>query len=146
MKTIIMILLLASISQVGRADVSNYIITTTGKDGKSRVYDSKEWMVIPRKPKKKAVPKAKAACVASETLYTSKVVEVRVVQKNHLRLLGGVGPTGVGLDRNPNYVSLTRNNMLVMGVGYGRNVSERWSLESAVLTNGTALLGVGYNW
>jgi len=36
--------------------------------------------------------------------------------------------------------------MAVFGLGYGRNVSGRWSLEGEAETNGTVMVGVGYQW
>ena len=96
-----------------------------------------------QKPKPKPAPTVCPKLVVVETKEVVK--EVQTVQNNHLRLLGGVGPTGLGAS-GVNPVVFTTNRMAVFGLGYGRNVSGRWSLEGEAETNGKVMVGVGYQW
>ena len=114
------------------------------------------WVCIPpgHHKKKVAAHKHKAATPAVHTVCETKTEVVKVVvekeiaitQKNHLRLLGGVGPGGITRSSTINTITLRQSFGAVVGLGYGRNVTERWSIEVAALTNQTGLLGVGYNW
>jgi hypothetical protein len=64
------------------------------------------------------------------------VVEKRVQKKNHISLLGGMGPTRIDQPQN-NRVDLIRGP--VGGLMYQRNVSESWELGVQGQTNQTAL-------
>jgi hypothetical protein len=134
MKYLLLIMLL--VSSVAGADEK--IIRR--KNGRDVEYDPKDYVIVPRRKKKPmtSAPKPEVQKVAEK--------EIRVYQKNHARLLGGVGPTGISTLRVGDTLYMSENYNPVVGIAYGRNVSERWSVEGEALTNSTLLLGVGYNW
>jgi hypothetical protein len=104
---------------------------------------------LPRKHRKHKVI-VKHACtkqvvVVEKSVIVEKTVEVEVIRKNRLRLLGGVGPTGSTIIAAPGIVTLSRDYGLVFGLGYSRLLSQRVSLEINVLSNATGLAGVGYD-
>lgn len=75
-----------------------------------------------------------------------KRVEVpRKMLKNTIRLLGGVGPTGLSVEKKGTTAKVTEDDGVVFGLGYSRRFSERISSEINVLNNETYLLGVGFH-
>lgn len=114
-------------------------------------------MPVKRHHAKKKVQAKQPCCktvvqvvVAKETPKEVQVVKryyyVSKPQKNHLRVYGGIGPGGYSKQDANNAIILTQTYGFVMAIGYGRNISEHWSLEGVAVTNGTGLLGAGYNW
>jgi hypothetical protein len=87
------------------------------------------------KPKKKIAPP-----ILSRPLCKTKTIEPH---KNRLRLLGGLGPKTGTVSRHGNYVSLDENKGLVLGLGYDRLITNRFSIGAAALSNETFLLNLG---
>lgn len=122
----------------GATCASGWICTPPGTAKKKVAHKSK--------PKPKADP-AKVECALEKpAVVINTIQEKRVSQKNHLRLYGGGGPGSISRFDTSTTITLHQDYGLVLGLGYGRNISERWSLEGVAATNGTVLLGIGYGW
>ena len=65
--------------------------------------------------------------------------------KNRLRLLGGYGPTGVELNKESHKASIEEDKGLVLGLGYDRLLTDRFSVGGQIQTNETYLLNVGWD-
>lgn len=106
--------------------------------------------VVPRKPRKPRPKKPPAPPVVIERVV-EKVVEKEVIKevhtykKNRVRLLGGFGLVGTDLASYPNKVVVSSSMGPVLGVEYTRMVNERISVGVDLLSNQTALIGVGYD-
>ena len=84
----------------------------------------------------------------AKIIIKKEIKEVRVITpilKNSIRLLGGVGPTGVSVENVGSKAFAYEDKGAVLGLGYTRRLNRRWSLEGNALTNETFLLGVGFS-
>lgn len=66
--------------------------------------------------------------------------------KHRVSLYGGVAPRGMESGSNGNTVTVKQESGAVAGVGYSYSFTKKFSVEAAVLTNGSYLGGVGINW
>ena len=66
-----------------------------------------------------------------------------LVQKNRIRVLGGVGPEGYHLNQSSTQIDISNRSKVVYGLSYDRKISKRFSLGGEALTNGTYLLDLG---
>jgi hypothetical protein len=103
-----------------------------------------------RRVVKKAPPQAPKEVVVTKEV--EKVVEKEVIKtieiepyRNRVKLLGGAGPyyTGI-LERTTSAVSLSSHYAPMVGVGYERLLSKRWSVEGQIFTNASWAVGVGF--
>lgn len=101
-------------------------IVVTLKDGKEYTFSANQWKVVPRLDKAKAV----APTLVSE-------------QKNRVRVLGGVGPQGFSVSKSPSEVIVKDKKEAVVGLGYERKITKRFSLGGEVISNGTYLFDFG---
>ena len=115
-------------------------IAVTLKDGKAYSYSSDEYMVVPRR--KKAKPKKE-----DEVQVLAKAPAAYVEPKarpNSLRFYGGAGPSGLSATTGTTSVKVSQDWGPVFGLGYGRKISERFSLEAEGFSNLTGVLGLGW--
>ena len=94
-------------------------------------------------------------CQKPKVIYKTKkvykdkiVVKERLVtkyrtRKNRLRVLGGVGPTGVGAEVLGNKAFTFEETGAVFGLGYDRLLTDQFFLGIQGLTNETFLLNLG---
>lgn len=116
-------------------------ITTTLKNGKQFTFDGNEWMVVRRKPKINLVQ-------SNETVISKKELSFlkdNQQKDNRVRILGGIGPTGFKHSSNSNSVEISTKSGAVGGLGYDRMLNKNMSLGGQALSNGTFLLGAGYD-
>lgn len=125
-------------------------IIQTDSKGKTQTFSSDDYVVVKRRPKS-AKPKQLPKPVEPEVriierpVVLERIVERRVEveasrAKNSIFLLGGYGPVGLGRTQ-PSTVELERDWLL--GLGYRKMLSARWSAYAEILTNRTGLLGLG---
>ena len=115
-------------------------ITVTLKDGKKAEFSLNEYMVVPRKPKKKAVP---VPTVVDSGAKEKKAEGTEVAGPNAIKVYGGGGPKGLEVKKSASSVAVEQDYGAVFGLGYSRQLNKRWSLEAVGLSNKTGLLGVG---
>ena len=107
------------------------VIVVTLKSGKQYTYSLNEYKVV-RRGKADGVQKSLSSKSGAAAQY-----------KNRVRVLGGIGPTDIGVTNNGSTVIVKSTNGAVGGLGYDRMVSERISIGGQALTNGTYLLDLG---
>lgn len=137
--TMLMILLAtAALADEAPKYMQDGSITVTLKDGKKAEFSTNEYMVVPRKPKKKSAPTP--VVVDSGT---KKAEGTEVAGPNAIKVYVGGGPRGIEVKKNTSSVTIEQDYGAVFGLGYSRQLSSRWSLEAVGLSNKTGLLGVG---
>jgi len=88
-----------------------------------------------------------AAAAEQQVAVQTQVVEVPVQRLNRVRLMGGVGPSNkIDKEVNGSTMTVRTKNDAVLGFGLDHMLDERWSGNGQVLTNGTFMLGVGYDY
>jgi hypothetical protein len=109
----------------------------------------------PAQPHKKRRKVVKKPVVVTETKTIEKVVEKTVyvdrevmveAPKNRVRLMGGQGLSSTGVDSNGRVAILSSFYGPVIGIGYDRSLTRRWSVGVEVLSNPTWLINLGYSW
>ena len=141
MKNLIIALLLGFASMVSYAEeapayMKDGKIVVTLKSGKTYEYSTNEWMVV-RRGAKKLVPVDVAASPDQRHFAEPEH------NKNRVRLMGGIGPVGLKDQQIGSRLHIETKYGLVGGLGYDRQISNKFSLGVAGYTNGTARLGVG---
>lgn len=130
-------------------------VITVQENGRTKTYDTADYLVIKRRPKKKklvAKPQAKPASQVAQAPEKPKFIREVVTQtefvtlKNRIRVMGGLGPNGIAVDGGPSAYDVTPSQRLVGGIGYSRLLNDSVSLDAQVLTNKTYTLGVGLDW
>jgi hypothetical protein len=113
------------------------VITVTLKSGEQYHFSANEYMVVKRGAKR----------LDSEVVGTTQEshFEEELHNKNRVRLMAGAGPTGMRDARSASSIHIESSYGLVGGLGYDRQISNRFSLGAAGYTNGTLSLGVGYD-
>jgi hypothetical protein len=117
-------------------------IVVTLKDGKQFTFDGNEWMVVRRKAKKSIAILAPKNESKKEN-KVAKSEEKDNKNKNRIRLMGGIGPSGFDTTKRRNSVEVETTEDILGGVGYDRLITEEWSLGGQVLSNGTYTIGLG---
>lgn len=111
-------------------------ITVTLKSGKVYTFDANEYKVVPR------VQDEEEQAVASTSGGHSSHDGV-VSKPNRIRLMGGIGPTGLQAAQLGNTLRVSTNISAVGGLGYDFMFDESYSLNASAYTNGTFSLGLG---
>ena len=150
MKLVLMLTMLIGLNayaeQKAPAPFTDSQIKRTLKDGTVQTFDGDEFVIVPRKPKKKVTPVApKAPEVKTvEVIKTVEVVREIPPKKNRVSLLAGAGPVE-GLNRYtaPNTVTVESRVGAIFGLQYQRLLTDKISVGAQVQTNSALLLDVG---
>jgi hypothetical protein len=141
MKKLFFILILSSLvwGEEPPAYLKDGTITVTLKNGKQYEFSTNEWKVVPRRGDEVA-PEADEED-EDEPTYVEQ--SVRPAGPNRVRLMAGVGPTGLKDSRSPGKIHVETDFGAVGGVGLDRSLTDRISINGSAYTNGTFSLGVG---
>jgi hypothetical protein len=143
MKMFIIGLLISLSALAQQVEVPKYMVDSTItvklKNGKEYTFSGNEWMVVRRKPK---APPSSLLIIAEQQEENNKTV-VKEQKLNRIKLLAGIGPTGMTSTSSNNYVEISTRNGAVGGIGYDRLINSDVSVSGQALSNGTLLLGVG---
>ena len=153
MNKILLILILSFSFNTYAEDVPKFLkdaeITVKLKNGKEYKFSSNEYAVVSRKSSLKDKLEEKEVN-EQHLVHILHVLHAEVVKrepkKNRARLIGGYGPTGLKTERQGSSFKVTNSSGAVGGVGYDRMLDDKWSVNSQAVTNGTYMLGVGYDW
>lgn len=122
-------------------------ITVKLKNGKEYTFSANTHAVVTRASSNKKKP----PIVIEKTLVVEKAVE-KIVEKrvevsnktsNRVRLLGGVGPTGVEAEKRGQSIVVSPLYGPVGGLGYDRMIKNNVSVGAQIMSNGTGALGLG---
>lgn len=113
------------------AILQDAVIEVRMKDGKVATFSANEWKVVPRNSKKNF---ARSDEVRSEGL------------SNRVRALAGYGVTGrLDSSKIKNGTKVEPNRGLIGGLGYDRKITRRMSIGAEIQSNGSLLLGIGFD-
>lgn len=120
-------------------------ITVTLKNGETYNFDGNKYMVVRRKAKVNI-----AAVLVEENkkekpviLKEEKKKESSELNKNRVRLMAGVGPSGFTTKRKGDKVTVRTDEDELVGIGYDRLLDDTLSLNGQALSNGTLMFGLG---
>lgn len=153
MKKLIILMLVCMSAQA--EEVPSYlkdgIIQVTLKNGKQYSFSTNEYKVVKRNSESQCMERLEEISALWHKFYAEHQFQpsVQIVTApkftNRVRLLGGVGPTGVGATLSGNSVNINATLGAIGGVGYDRLLNSRFSVGGQALTNQTYLLNIGFD-
>ena len=137
--TILAILLVAKIATAedkkAPAPFQNSDIKRTLEDGTIQKFDGDEYMVVKRGKKRKPLPPVIIT-------QTKKIYLKRAKRKNNLMLHAGYAPIGLSVHR----YTVRAQRDVVLGLGYSRDFNDAFRGQVQILTNGSIIGGIGFNY
>jgi hypothetical protein len=119
-------------------------ISVTLKNGKVYMFNANDYKVVKREDTK-CKPVVCAECPASAAINKPSVVAASVPRINRIRVMGGVGPSGIKSEDTGSMLKVSPSYNAVGGVGYDRMLNDKLSINGQAYTNGTFSLGVGFD-
>ena len=128
------------------ASANDGVITVT-RSGKTATYSTDEYVVVKRRKGPRPVVKQPVAPAPQKCpeVVAAAPVEQKSERKNTLTLYGGAGPGSHETSIKSSYLHIEDGYGFVMGLDYGRKLTDRWSIHGMGMTNGSLLLGGGYS-